>query len=100
MSSNIALAECGDVQIAEWNWASGELMANVDKVILEAGFGCKVEKVPGKTTTTFPSMNEKGRPDIASELWINAIRVPLEKALKAGTLHSVNDGPITELGEG
>ncbi|MCK5918918.1 MAG: ABC transporter substrate-binding protein [Cocleimonas sp.] len=100
MSTNIAFAKCGDIQIAEWNWASGELMANVDKVILETGFGCKVEKVPGATNTTFASMNEKGRPDIAGELWINAVRIPLDKAIKEGSLHSINEGPITGLGEG
>ena len=98
--SNIALAECGDIQIAEWNWASGELMANVDKIILEAGYGCNVEMIPGATTTTFASMNEKGQPDIAGELWINAVLEPLTAAFDAGTLHSANSGPITDLGEG
>ena len=98
--SNGAMAACGNIQIAEWNWASGELMANVDKIILEEGFGCKVEMVPGATTTTFASMNEKGKPDLAGELWINAVREPLGKAFAAKTLHSVNSGPITELGEG
>jgi len=90
----VAMAECGDIQIAEWNWASGELMANVDKVILEAGYDCTVEMVPGATTTTFASMNEKGQPDIAGELW------PLNAALDAGSLVSANGGPITGLGEG
>ena len=28
---------CGKVTIAEMNWASAELMANVDKIILEKG---------------------------------------------------------------
>ena len=27
--------DCGDITMAEFNWASGELMANVDKFILE-----------------------------------------------------------------
>ena len=57
--ANAAKADCGDISIAEWNWASGELMANVDKIILEEGYGCNVELVPGATTTTFASMNEK-----------------------------------------
>ena len=35
--SSAAFAECGDVQMAEMNWASAELMANVDKFILENG---------------------------------------------------------------
>jgi len=99
-TSGFAMAECGDIQIAEWNWASGELMANVDKVILEEGYGCNVELIPGATTTTFASMNEKGQPDIAGELWINAVREPLNAALDAGSLHSANAGPITDLGEG
>jgi len=36
----IANAACGKVVIASQNWASAELMAEVDKVILEIGFGC------------------------------------------------------------
>jgi len=86
--------------MAEWNWASGELMANVDAFILENGYGCSVELVPGATTTTFASMNEKGQPQVAGELWINAVREPLFKAFDEGRLHSAVAGPITELGEG
>ena len=100
LGTNVAVAECGDIQIAEWNWASGELMANVDKIILEAGYGCTVEMIPGATTTTFASMNEKGQPDIAGELWINAVREPLNAAFDAGSLHSANPAPIMGLGEG
>jgi len=100
LMSSAAHAACGDVQIAEWNWASGELMANVDAFILENGYDCNVELVPGATTTTFASMESKGQPDVASELWINAVRDPLVAAMDAGTLHSLNSGPITGLGEG
>ena len=32
-----ANAACGKLVIAEQNWASAELMANVDKIILEKG---------------------------------------------------------------
>ena len=49
---------------AEQNWASAELMANVDKIILEEGYGCEVELVPGATMPTFTSMNDKGTPDM------------------------------------
>ena len=37
-----ANAECGDITIANMNWASANFMAEVDKVILEEGFGCNV----------------------------------------------------------
>ena len=75
--ATIGNATCGKVSIAEMNWASAELMANVDKIILEEGYGCEIEMVAGATTTTFASMNEKGQPDVAAELWINAVREPL-----------------------
>ena len=97
---NVALADCGSVQMANMNWASAELMANVDKFILENGYGCDVELVPGATTTTFASMNEKGQPGVAAELWTNAVREPLAKAVSEGSLHLANEAPITGLGEG
>ena len=59
-----ANAACGKLVIAEQNWASAELMANVDKIILEKGYGCEVELVPGATMPTFTSMNDKGSPDM------------------------------------
>ena len=82
--SGQASAACGTVSIAEMNWASAQLMANVDKIILESGYGCKVEIVPGDTMPTFTSMNEKGQPDVAGELWVNAVATPLNaQKLKA-----------------
>ncbi|MGY6548174.1 MAG: glycine betaine ABC transporter substrate-binding protein [Roseinatronobacter sp.] len=92
--------ECGSVSIAEMNWASAELMANVDALILDLGFGCDVTLVPGATETTFASMETRGQPDVAPELWINAVRIALEAAQEEGSLHTLNPGPITGLGEG
>jgi len=65
----IANAACGKVVIANQNWASAELMAEVDKVILEKGYGCEVELIPGATMPTFTSMDEKGAPDMNPEQW-------------------------------
>ena len=95
-----SFAACGSLTMAEMNWASAELMAQVDKIILEKGYGCEVELVPGATMTTFASMNEKGSPDVAAEQWANAVREPLAKAVGEGRLHVANDAPITGLGEG
>jgi glycine betaine/proline transport system substrate-binding protein len=81
-----AKADCGSVSIAEMNWASAGVAANVDKIILEEGYGCSVEMVTGDTLPTFTSMNEKGQPDITPELWINAVRTPLDKAVAEGRL--------------
>ena len=73
---NSVHAACGSETIAEMNWASAQFMANIDKLILNKGYGCKAELIPGDTMPTFTSMNEKGKPDIAGELWINAGRIP------------------------
>ena len=86
----VAEVACGKVTIAEMNWASAELMANVDKIILENGYGCEVELVGGATMPTFTSMNEKGAPDVAPELWANAVAVPLKKAMDENRLILAN----------
>ncbi|WP_372838574.1 ABC transporter substrate-binding protein [Phaeovulum sp.] len=77
----LAQQECGKVSIAEMNWASAGVAAQVDKIILEAGYGCDVELVSGDTMPTFTSMNEKGEPDMAPELWVNAVRTALDAAV-------------------
>ena len=98
--SSIANAACGKLVIAEQNWASAELMANVDKIILEKGYGCEVELVPGATMPTFTSMNDKGTPDMNPEQWANAVVEPLKEAVAAGRIVVANKAPITGLGEG
>ena len=98
--SGIANANCGKLVIAEQNWASAELMANVDKIILEEGYGCEVELVPGATMPTFTSMNDKGSPDMNPEQWANAVYTPLKKAVSEKRLIIANGAPITGLGEG
>ena len=98
--TSVANAACGKLVIAEQNWASAELMANVDKIILEKGYGCEVELVPGATMPTFTSMNDKGTPDMNPEQWANAVVEPLKEAVAAGRIIVANKAPITGLGEG
>lgn len=82
----MAAEECGDVTIASMNWASAEVIAEIDKMILSEGYGCNAELVAGDTMPTFTSMNEKGEPDLAPELWVNAVREPLDAAVAEGEL--------------
>jgi glycine betaine/proline transport system substrate-binding protein len=86
MAGSAQAAGCGDVSIAEMNWASAGVAAQVDKIILEKGYGCNVTLVTGDTMPTFTSMNEKGQPDVAPELWVNAVRTPLDAAVSEGRL--------------
>lgn len=93
-----AQEDCGRVTIANMNWASAEVMAWVDKIIMEEGYGCDVELVPGDTMPTLTSMTEKGEPDVAPEGWINSMREVLDAAVEEGTLtyasESLSDGGV------
>lgn len=81
-----AADSCGSITIAEMNWASAGVAAYVDKFIMENGYDCTVNVVSGDTMPTFASMNEKGQPDMAPELWVNAVREPLDAAVKDGRM--------------
>lgn len=87
---------CGKVTIADMNWSSATLIANVDRFILQYGFGCEAELVPGDTMPTSTSMIEKGEPDIAPELWTNSFAAALRKGIAEKRLRiagkSLSDG--------
>ena len=70
--STSANAACGKITVADMNWASASLMANVDKAMLEA-MGCEIELVAGSTMPTFTSMNETGSARCCPEIWANAM---------------------------
>ena len=46
--------ECGRVTIANMNWASAEVLANIDQIILSEGYGCDAELVAGCHTALEP----------------------------------------------
>ena len=79
-------SECGKVTIADMSWSSATLIANVDRFILEHGFDCDAELVPGDTQATGASMIEKGQPDLAPEFWSNAMREALNKGVEEGRI--------------
>lgn len=73
--------ECGPVTIADMNWNSASLIAHIDQFILNNGFQCEAELIPGDSVPTGTSMIEKGQPDIAPELWTNSVKEQLDKGV-------------------
>ncbi|WP_318519046.1 ABC transporter substrate-binding protein [Photobacterium leiognathi] len=87
MSATQAYAsECGKVTIADMNWNSATLLANVDSFILQHGYGCETDLVPGDTMPTGTSMVEKGEPDIAPEFWSNSMKAALDRGVEEGRI--------------
>lgn len=86
LSSAARASACGEVTLAEMNWSSAAIAAQVDKIVLEKGFGCEARVVPGDTIPTFDSMLEQSYPDVASELWVNSINERLTQGIRAGKL--------------
>src|SRR6056297_1233408 len=67
----VAFAECGEVSVAEMNWASGQIITRVTEFLMTQGYGCDVTIVPSATTTAITSLAENNEPDIVPELWPN-----------------------------
>ena len=79
-------AGCGDVTIASMNWQSAEVLANVDKLILNKGFGCNADITTGDTVPTITSMVEKGQPDVAPEGWVDLLPEVANRGLSEGKI--------------
>lgn len=88
MSSSAKAADCGEVSITEMNWESSQVITEVSKFLMEQGYGCKVTKVPSATVTAAASLAENGKPDIATEMWVNASPV-YEKLVKEGKVITI-----------
>ncbi|HUS98268.1 MAG TPA: ABC transporter substrate-binding protein [Hyphomicrobiaceae bacterium] len=91
ISSTAAFAACGNVSIGEMNWNSARVIANIEKFVLQVGYGCKVEMIQTTTVPGVTSQAEKGTPDILSETWINSVAAVFKKG--------VEEGRIVEAGE-
>jgi glycine betaine/proline transport system substrate-binding protein len=88
-ASGTYAADCGDVTIASMNWQSAEVISNLDKIILNEGYGCNAEITVGDTVPTITSMAEKGQPDIAPEAWIDLLPDVVKKGREDGRIVQV-----------
>ncbi len=86
LSHSASAAECGTVSLALHNVQSAEVLTYVDKFILENGFGCSTETIPGDTVPSTTSMVEKSQPDISSETWVDLIPEIVPPGLKEGKI--------------
>jgi glycine betaine/proline transport system substrate-binding protein len=92
VATRATYAACGNVTIGEMNWGSAQVIANIEKFILETGYGCQVELVQTSTVPCMTSMVEKGEPDVASEIWVNSVTEVFENGVRDNRI--VNAGNV------
>lgn len=87
-------AECGTdekITIAEMTWLSAAMLAHMTKRILDEGYGCNAELVPGDTVPTATSMLTKNEPMIAPELWLSTAEAIWAKMQDKGNVFKASD---------
>jgi glycine betaine/proline transport system substrate-binding protein len=102
---NVASAnenECGKISMAGLPWGSASILGEIDKRVLEKGYGCAVEVIPGGTVPSFTSIIERGTPNIMGELWPNAAGIDsYNNALDRGSIvEATANSPIGGVEEG
>ena len=79
-------SQCGDVSIAQMNWASAEVITEIAKFLLEQGYGCNVSLVKSDTIPAMTSVAENGEPDVVTDLWPNSAGEAYDKLVEGGNL--------------
>lgn len=78
--------QCGEVSIAQMNWAAANVTTNIAEFLLEQGYGCDVSLVPSDTVPAVTSVAENGEPDVVTNLWLNSAGDAYTKLEEGGTM--------------
>lgn len=73
---------------AEHGWDSSGFQAQLARYILDKGYGCKTDSIPGTTVPLLAGM-VRGDIDVTMEIWPENTKVAWEKGLADGTLAEV-----------
>jgi glycine betaine/proline transport system substrate-binding protein len=65
------------------SWESNLVLAEIERFIMEKGYGCETEILPTETLPALAAL-ERGNLDINSEIWLNSMIDAWEKAEKTG----------------
>ncbi|MFA4912225.1 MAG: ABC transporter substrate-binding protein [Burkholderiaceae bacterium] len=78
------------VNFGGMNWESNLILVDVQRAILEKGFGCKTEVLPTETLPALAALS-RGDLDVNTEVWLNSVAEPWERAEKEGRVKRVGD---------
>jgi glycine betaine/proline transport system substrate-binding protein len=89
MASAAYAQDCGEVSIAQMNWAAANVTTEIAQFLLEQGYGCDVALVPSDTIPAVTSVSENGEPDVVTNLWLNSAGEAYRKLEEGGTMQRV-----------
>jgi glycine betaine/proline transport system substrate-binding protein len=78
--------QCGEVSIAQMNWAAANVTTEIAQFLLEQGYGCDVQLVPSDTIPAVTSVSETGEPDVVTNLWLNSAGEAYRRLEERGTM--------------
>ena len=96
---SVGTVQADNIKIAELNWQSGSMIANIDAYILTHGYGHDTELVPGGIDATIQSMMATGSPNIFGEAWTSLLGDSALVYINNGTLIQVRDEVVVGAGE-
>ncbi len=97
------IAKADEIKIAELNWQSGSMIANIDAYILKHGYEHDTELVPGGIDATIASMMATGSPNIFGEAWTSLLGDDATLNIKSSdedSLTQLRDEVVVGAGEG
>ncbi|MBY4677609.1 ABC transporter substrate-binding protein [Marinobacterium arenosum] len=79
-----------EVRFAGMNWLSNMVMVDVERTIIEKGYGCKTAVETGGTLPMLTAII-RGDVDVMTEGWINSIEEVFNKGVADGKVKSLGD---------
>jgi len=76
------------VNFGGMNWESNLVLADVQRFIVEKGYGCKTEILPTETLAALAAL-ERGDLDVNTEIWLNSMSDPWKKAAATGKVKGI-----------
>jgi glycine betaine/proline transport system substrate-binding protein len=78
------------VNFGGMNWESNLILVEVQRFIVEKGYGCDTEVAPTETLPALAAL-ERGDLDINTEIWLNSVAEPWREAESTGKVMRVSD---------
>lgn len=76
------------VMFAGLDWDSNAFHNGVARYIVEQGYGCRTDEIPGSTLPLLAGMS-RGDIDVTMEIWLDNVTEPWNEGVEAGKLESL-----------